>query len=101
METQVCNICGNDLPLDDFVRNTMYRKTGHSKRCKPCARHYEKVKKEMEDNPILTALDYCNDPTAKKDAEKVLRGLGYELYNTENPVWKQLDERIATKYGKV
>ena len=100
METQVCNICKKVLPIEEFVRNHMYRNTGYTKRCKPCARRYEKIKKENEDNPNISPLDYCNDPDAKRDAEVVLRGLGYELYNPDNPVWKQFEERIKNCYLK-
>jgi len=97
-KTQICNRCELELPLEDFVRNTMYG-NGHTHRCKPCAREYEKVKLEWENDPNLTALDYCMEPQAKTGAEFVLRGLGYELYNKHNPVYIQFNRRMLLKYG--
>ena len=100
MEKQICNICGLELPIDEFIKNTQYG-NGHSKRCKSCARNYEKIKKQNEDNPNLSALEYSYDPDTKRDAEIVLRGLGYELYNKENSVYSQFKERTRLRYGIV
>jgi hypothetical protein len=96
MDIQKCNICKLELPIGDFVMNNMYG-SGYSKRCKPCARNYEKIKKQNEDNPNITPLSYCNDPDAKKGAEDVLRGLGYELYNPESSVYSQFKERLSKR----
>ena len=34
-----------------------------------------------------------------KHTEEILEALGYELYNDDNPVHKQFEERMATKYN--
>lgn len=61
METKVCSICGQELPLEDFVKNNR-SKDGRGAHCKKCHNkkypyHYKSAankKVEVKDAPVVS-----------------------------------------------
>ena len=85
---KVCNACGIEKPLSEY-HNRSVAPDGKDSQCKICRRKYEHSATTLE----------LSDDRVRIPAEQVLTALGYELYNEDNPVYKQFDERLATKYG--
>ena len=91
---KVCKECGVLKPFEDYH---IYRakKDGRAIRCKECVsktlKHKNKLKKEF------TALELCDNDEDRKLVEQILIRLGYELYNKDNPVYKQFQERLNYK----
>ena len=42
METKICRICGEEMPISDFPKHRQY-KGGHDTRCKCCTNAYTKA----------------------------------------------------------
>ena len=63
METKVCSVCGQELPLEDFVKNSRC-KDGYGAHCKKCHSkkypyHYkEKANKKVEVKDAPVVSDY-------------------------------------------
>lgn len=83
-----CKRCEKTKHESDFHKRTMSA-DGLDTYCKLCRNSEVK-----SPTTLLTA-----EPYVKEGAEKVLEALGYELYNDDNPVSKQFNQRIATKYN--
>jgi len=91
MEKKKCNKCEQEKPYTDFHKRTA-SSDGHDATCKICRN------KHRLDGRINTLEDA--DEKFRVVAEEILTIMGYELYNKDNPVHKQFEERMATKYNK-
>ncbi len=91
-------MCGEVKEMELHFHVNRAAPSGYSNRCKICA---SIVAKRYRDENIRgkSALELSDDPKSKIPAEEILIALGYELYNRDNPVHKQFNERIATKYN--
>lgn len=85
-----CRRCNITKDENEFHRRTMSA-DGLDIYCKDC---------RNSEVRMPTNLESTTDAYVREGAEKVLTALGYELYNQDNPIHKQFDERMATKYGK-
>lgn len=89
MDTKKCNKCSRILDITDFHKRTA-SSDGLDNACKECRRGTNYGKNtHLEEAPERD----------KKPAEQILTALGYELYNKNNPIHKQFNQRIATKYN--
>ena len=97
METKICKECGITKDVEDFhIYN--HNPDGYSSRCKPCVSIINKYR--YEKSKSHSPLEMCEYPQQREQAEIILRRMGFELYNPDNPVYKQFDERMNTKYEK-
>ena len=97
METKYCKECGITKDVEDFhIYN--HNSDGRSSKCKECVSYLNRYR--YEKSKSHTPLEMCENPQQKKEAEELLRRMGFELYNKENPVHKQFEERMNTKYEK-
>ena len=85
---KVCKACGIMKPLSDY-HNRSVAPDGKDTQCRICRKKYQHSPTTLE----------LSDDKVRIPAEEILTSLGFELYNEENPVHKQFDERLATKYG--
>ena len=85
-----CNKCKIEKPYTDFHKRTI-SPDGLDGTCRECRKSYSKSAWGLKDA----------DEKAIEPAEKILRAMGYELYNDDNPVWKQFNRRIELKYGVI
>ena len=83
-----CPRCDENKPDDAFHKRTASA-DGLDTYCRDCRNNEIKMP---------TTLESTSDEYVREGAEKILTALGYELYNANNPIHKQFDERIATKY---
>ena len=83
-----CRRCETTKDESQFHRRSM-SSDGLDTYCKQCRNSEVKAP-----TTLLTA-----EPFVREGAEEILTALGYELYNDDNPIHKQFDERMATKYG--
>ena len=89
MEEKRCPRCEIIRPLGEYyVRNVAAN--GRDTYCKIC---------RLKERSKATSLETTQDEFVKEGAEKVLTNLGYEIYNPENPVYLQFNERIRERYG--
>ena len=98
MDTKKCNMCGEEKEMKEHFHLNKASSTGYSNRCKLCSSITSK-KYRNEQKGGTSPLKLSQDPKTKIPAEEILTALGYELYNEENPVHEQFNERIYTKYG--
>ena len=84
-----CPRCEIIRPFEEYyVRNIA--RDGRDTYCKIC---------RLKERSKATSLETTQDEYVKEGAEKVLTNLGYELYNPENPVYRQFNERMKERYG--
>lgn len=98
MDTKKCNMCGEVKEMKKHFHINRASPSGYSNRCKICSSIVSKKYRE-ENIKGKSALALSEDPKSKIPAEEILIALGYELYNEDNPVYQQFNERIATKYN--
>ena len=92
MEQKTCSRCNQIKSLDMFDKNPN-GKWGRSARCKTCRKEVD----VLNSKKIGSALELTEDETTRVGAEEVLCALGYEIYNPNNPVHKQFEERLRKK----
>ena len=94
MDQKKCNKCNLVKPFDDF-HNRSVSSDGKDGACKECRSRLK------TDTAGLKLKDYKdnihNYLRIGKPCEEILEAMGYELYNDDNPVHKQFEERLATK----
>ena len=98
MELQNCSKCGIEKPLEDFCKNTNYA-TGFTKKCKLCTTKTNKENTWNKKNSDMSPLEHSTVDATNLETERILKKMGYELYNSDNPVHSQFNERIEQKYG--
>ncbi len=91
-------MCKELKPYTEFHINKALP-DGYAGRCKICSSIVAKKYREKNLRG-KSALELSEDPKSKIPAEEILTALGYELYNEDNPVWKQFNERMATRYNE-
>ena len=89
MEEKTCPRCKITKPEYDYHRRSASA-DGLDTYCKSCRNGELRTP---------TTLESCQDEFVKVGAEKVLTNLGYEIYNPDNPVYRQFNERIRERYG--
>ena len=85
-----CNKCKIEKPYTDFHKRTISY-DGLDATCRECRKAYSKSPGELKDA----------DGKFRIPAEEILTNMGFELYNDDNPVWKQFNRRIELKYGVI
>jgi len=97
MEGRNCIRCGEFKLWEHFPHHKSFT-SGHASACKACIQ-----KRYVERNIVIqetnSALAASLDEVSKKGAEEILTNMGFELYNPENPVYLQFEERMRVKYG--
>jgi hypothetical protein len=91
MKKKKCNKCNINKPFDDYHKRSA-SPDGMDATCKVCRSKY----KYGRVNDLKDADEKFRIP-----AEEILTNLGFELYNPDNPVYKQFNKRIEDKYGIV
>lgn len=88
METKKCNTCNITKQITEYHKRTA-NYDGWDNKCKECRR-------ALVFNPqgLIDAAEKVRIP-----AEEVLTDMGYELYNDDNPIWRQFRQRIIDKKG--
>lgn len=86
-----CNKCNINKSFDDFHKRTA-SPDGIDATCKICRNKY----RYNRVNQLKDADERFRIP-----AEEILTDMGFELYNDDNPVWKQFNRRIELKYGVI
>ena len=82
-----CPRCETTKAFNEFyVRNIA--RDGRDTYCKDC---------RLKERRKATSLETTQDEFVKEGAERVLINLGYELYNPDNPVYRQFKERLERK----
>jgi hypothetical protein len=91
---KICRECGVSKPLEEYH---VYKaqKDGRAIRCKECVNRIHREKTQLKKE--FTALELCDNDEDRQLAEQILIKLGYELYNKNNPVYKQFQERLNYK----
>ena len=97
MEGRICVRC-NEFKLWEYFPNHKSFLSGRASACKECIAK-RRTEKKLLFKETKSALASSMDEPTKKGAEIVLTSLGYELYNPENPVYLQFEERMWVKYG--
>ena len=87
MYKKICRGCGIEKNGTEFHKRTA-SPDGIDTKCKICRSVYV--------SRIPTGLNHAPDKH-RIPAEEILTDLGYELYNKNNPVWKQFNERLEAK----
>lgn len=97
MDGRICIRCGEYKMWEHFPHHKSFT-SGYSSACKDCIakRRLESVELFKQSNSALSA---SMDEVSKKGAEEILTNMGFELYNPENPVYLQFEERLKEKYG--
>ena len=85
-----CNKCNINKSFDDFHRRSA-SPDGYDATCRECRKMYSKSPGQLKDA----------DEKFRIPAEEILTDMGFELYNPDNPVYKQFNKRIEDKYGVV
>jgi len=96
MDTHICNKCKIEKTMNHFnfsVTTGYYTYT-----CKECLSIRRKQTRDAIKQKT-SALEICEDEITKQNAELLLRSMGYELYNPENPVYLQFERRSLMRYG--
>lgn len=91
MEYKKCVTCGIEKLLDEYHRNKNYN-DGRVKQCKECRNTKLKIEKELRGT--VSQLEMYEDKWVVQETEKVLKTLGYELYNRNNTVHEQFNKRF-------
>lgn len=84
---KTCPRCNTLKPHTEYHKRTM-SSDGLDGTCKVCRR-------EMFNG--ASGLEESRDDSIREGAEELLTRMGFELYNKDNPVHKQFEERLATK----
>ena len=88
-----CRECKIIKPLSEFHNRTVAR-DGKDSQCKLCRSRRIKDKgttlKEVKSNSV-------NYSRIGRHTEEILTNLGYELYNDDNPIYKQFYKRMQEK----
>jgi len=86
MYKKVCNSCKINKPSTEYHKRTI-SPDGLDSQCKECRKKYQYTPSTLENA----------EPKNRKHAEDILTDLGYELYNKDNPVYKQFYQRLKDK----
>ncbi len=90
-----CKGCNISKPLSEFHNRTAST-DGKDSQCKEC-----RSRKNKDDGTTLKEVKN-NEINYKRIgiySEEILRELGYELYNDENPVYLQFKRRLEKNKG--
>jgi len=96
MEGKNCRTCGEYYSFAYFPKGAYT--DGHANTCKFCNKIRRQELEAAHKNKTSHLLEY-NGKKEVEGAEILLRNLGYELYNPENPVCDQFYRHIWLKYG--
>ena len=86
MYKKICRGCGIEKNGTEYHKRTV-GPDGLDSQCKECRKKYQYTPSTLEHA----------DEKFRTPAEEILTDLGYELYNKNNPVWKQFNERLEAK----
>lgn len=101
LKMKVCNVCGKNLQIDNFFKNSK-NKDGRFCRCKDCVARYRKEYRNTENGKIVTknTNDKCKNTFKRTGHERGNSGMlkrDYEL--TEEQMEKRNRARKYKKYN--
>lgn len=67
MGTKICKVCGNELPIENFLKDKAMR-DGHKNRCKDCDNKYQREyrAKKLDSAPMVKDAPKLGDGIIKE-----------------------------------